>query len=172
MRKKYIYFSYSQHGCRYHHRHRRSRSSSNNRDVAAILFLTFYLMCNAMFTFIYFHCLYFYVCSISFHVFCFSSSSLPFSISLSSDHSFLLSAFRCVYKIYLLANISIRILTLIVVYWNVVDAIHSHSMRVERCEYKPIHGLPFVYSARDHTKQAMNAVAAVAASAAAVYEYR
>lgn len=49
---------------------------------------------------------------------------------------------------------------------NVVDAIHSLSMRVERCEYKPIHGLPFVYSARDHTEQATSTVAAAVTAVA------
>lgn len=113
--------------------------------------------CNAMFTFIYFHCLYFYVCSISFHVFCCSLFSLSSVRSLVG--AFMLSAFSCVLNI--LRQIYINSFTH-THSWvsNVVDAIHSHSMRVERCEYKPIHGLPFVYSARDHTKQAMSAVAA------------
>lgn len=125
-----------------------------------------------MFTFIYFHCLYFNVCSISFHVFCFSSSSSSSScVSLLIVRSFLLSAFRCVLNIFRQIYINSYTHTHSCVYIERGRyAIHSHSMRVERCEYKPIHGLPFVYSARDHAKQAMNAF--VAAVVAVVYMFK
>lgn len=74
--------------------------------------------CNAMFTFIYFHCLYFYVCSISFHVFCCSLFSLSSVRWFVRSCSLLLAVYWISYGKYT----SIRSLTLIVEYrtWSML----------------------------------------------------